>query len=184
MRNRAVRRHHATRGEALVFALILLGIGAGLLWWLFSSRAKSQDAAFAFAREATTRIALEHDRKFLDGHLAPSVQTIYPPSFRERMIDRLKQFGSPVREPEIEGQVSFRSHFFSPSGHFYARLAYPDASKAVLDLTVSNRHGWRIDEMNLIWYPPEQPLAAPPPPAPATAAPTATTSPSATGAKR
>jgi hypothetical protein len=76
MDNNARRgRRRASGGQATVLLLIVLAVVGAIVWWLFSSRAKSYDAAFAFAREAGVRLAIQHDAKFLDTHLAREVQT-------------------------------------------------------------------------------------------------------------
>ena len=161
-------------GQIGVLLLIVLALGAGLTWWLFASRARSNQAAFAFARLAGVKLGRQHDAKFLDVHLAREVQTLFPPSFRDRLLNHLRQLGVASEQVEAEGTVSFTSTFFEPRGRFRVHLFYPSTAKADLHLTISNPHGWwQIDDINLVWFPPEQP-AAPTDAAAPTAAPVPT----------
>lgn len=150
--------------------LIVVAILGGIVWWLFTSRQQGEEAAFAFAREAGLKLAVQKDRKFLDLHLGRDVQTRYPPSWRERLFDKLRQLGVASEEIDVTGEVSFTSQFFQPQGRFRVHLLYPNATKAELQMVVFNRHGlWQFNELNLVWYPPEQPGE----PAPTEAAPAA-----------
>ena len=149
------------RGQAIVLVLILIAAGAGIVWWLFTARQQSEEEARAFAREAARRMAFDLDRKFLDRVIAPDQVTRYPPSFRDRIIEKLRSFGRPSGEVELDGEVVFTSHFFQPAARFRARLTYPQ-SPVDLYLAVSRPKGWwQIDDMNVSW---EQPAPPPPPP--------------------
>ncbi len=157
------------RGQAIVLLLIALAVVGGLAWWLSASREKSQEAATAFAREAGVRLGRQFDRRFLDVHIAPEVQTRFPASFRDRVIEHLQRFGVADENVEVEGDVAFTNHFFQPRGTFKVHLFYPSGMKADLYLTVSDPHGWwQIDYANLVWYPPGQtaPAGEAAPPAP------------------
>jgi hypothetical protein len=161
-------------GQVVVLLLIVLAIGAGLAWWLFASRAQSEQAAFAFARLAGVKLGREHDAKFLNVHIGREVQTRFPPSFRDRLLNHLRELGVASEQVEAEGTVSFTSTFFEPRGRFRVQLFYPNSTKAELYLTISNRPGWwQIDDINLVWSPPEKPAAEIDPAAP-TAAPVPT----------
>lgn len=148
------------RGQVVVLLVIVLAVLGGGAWWLFVAKRQSEEGARAFAREAATRLALHFDQKFLDVRLGREAQVSYPPSFRERLLNRLRQLGVPAQEIELEGEVTFTSHFFEPKGQFRARLNYP-TKPAYLDLTVSNRQTWQIDRLNLTWDP--TPVATPEP---------------------
>jgi hypothetical protein len=150
-------------GQVLVLFLIVLAVLGGIGWWLFTSRDQSGQAARAFAREAGLKLGREHDQKFLDVHIGPEVQTRYPPSYRERLLTKLRGLGVASDDVQVEGDVAFTSHFFSPHGRFKVLLGYPDTRKAELYLVVSNPHPWwQIDEINLVWYPPATGAGAPP----------------------
>lgn len=138
--------------------LIVLAVLAGIGWFLFASKQKSEAAAKAFVQEAATRLAFQFDRKFLDVHLASDAQTRYPPSFRERFFDRLRALGVPAGPVEVEGKVHFTSYFFQPAGQLRARLNY-SAAPAYIDFHVSHPNAWwQINNLNLTWTRPEQDL--------------------------
>ena len=155
------RRRRNTAGQAVVLLLVLVAIVAGIGWWLYSARQQSEREAQAFAREAATRFAVHFDMKFLNSHLGREAQTKYPPSFRERFFNRLRQLGSPSGPPEVEGRVMFTSQFFQPVGEFSCRLHYPNAP-AIIAMAISRPMGrWQIDYLNLTWTPPGDPAAQP-----------------------
>lgn len=134
----------------LIVGVIIGGIG----WWLFQSRQQSEEQAKNFAREVATRLAVDLDRKYFDRVIAPERVAKYPPSFRDRVIDKFRGFGRPTGTVELEGDVVFTSVFFNPTATFRAKLTYPQMP-AVLYLMVSRPKGWwQIDEMNISWTPP------------------------------
>ena len=171
---RAHRLDRSTeRGQSIVLVLILVAIIAAIAWWLTLSRQQSEQQAKDFAREVATRLAVDLDRKYFDRVIAPERVAKYPPSFRDRAIEKFRGFGRPTGPVELEGDVVFTSVFFNPSATFRAKLNYPQMP-AVLYLMVSRPKGWgQIDEMNISWTPPaatqapiELPPAEPPPSAP------------------
>lgn len=150
--------------------LIVVAILGGIGWWLVSSRLQREQEAKAFVREVATRLAFEFDRKILDVRLGREAQVRYPPSFRDRIVDKLRTFGRPADGIGVRGDVMFTSYFFQPSGLLRAELTYPD-KRAYIDLTISHpQMWWQIDTLSLIWEPlgsaspraaPEQSLAPP-----------------------
>ena len=153
----ASKARRRERGQALVLVLIVLATVAALVWYLFHSRAETEQAAIAFAREAGTKLGRFHDAKFLDIHIGREVATQYPPSFRERLMNHLRRLGVASEQVDVEGSVSFESHFFAPRGRFQAHLVYPKNERADLHLAISSPHGrWQIDYINLVWFPHEQ----------------------------
>ena len=170
-----INRHAG--GQAIVMVVILLAILGGGYWWLGNSARTSEKEARLFAREVVTRMAIQFDRKFVDGHFSSEAQTQFPPSFRERMMYNLHQLGVPSDDFKVDGTVSFRSRFFDPRGQFRAHLKYPNRS-ADLDFAVSQPHGWwQIDNLNLTY---DLPPAAPPAASEASVAPAVPPSPAAT----
>ena len=152
--------------------LILVAIVAAITWWLILSRQESEEQAKDFAREVATRLAVDLDRKYFDRVIAPERVAKYPPSFRDRVIEKFRGFGRPTDPVELEGDVFFTSVFFKPAGTFRVKLSYPQMP-AVLYLMVSRPKGWwQIDEMNISWTPPAAsqapaellPVEPPPPP--------------------
>ncbi|MGI8821368.1 MAG: hypothetical protein ACR2ID_10960 [Chthoniobacterales bacterium] len=164
-------RRAGERGQVIVLLVIVLATVGGIAWWLFATRAASEKAARDFAHEAGLKLGREFDRKFLDVRIGSEVQTRFPSSFRDRLIDHLKRLGVASEEVEVEGDLTFTDRFFKPHGAMKVHLLYPDGMKAVLYLSISNPHGWwQFDYLNLAWYPPGQtaPAEGSEPPSPAT----------------
>ena len=150
-------------GQVIVLILIVLALLGGGAWWLFNSKRQSEGEARAFAQQAAERMALQFDRKFLDQHLGLEAQVQFPPSFRERLLNRLRDLGVPAPQIDLEGKVTFTSRFFEPRGQFRARLMYPE-KPAFLDLAVSRPHAlWQIDYLNLTYVPTPTPTPTPSP---------------------
>ncbi len=143
-------------GQIVFLLVILLAIAGGGYWLLHSSRASAREGSRDFVQEMATRVAVQHDRKFLDQRLSPRAQVAHPPVWRERMMERLKSFGTPMTPVEVTGEVRFTSGFFSPVGVYKAQLNYP-GMPAYLDLTVTQHSGrWLVEEINLRYYLPPQ----------------------------
>jgi hypothetical protein len=156
----------------LVIVLLLLG---GIVWWLYSSRQDAQKNARIFAMEVAKRVAINYDEKYLHVHLSPDGQKTYLRSSRDRLLDRLREFGVLAQPIEVQGDVVFTSYFFDPHGQFHAQLKYPAAS-AQLDLEISRGMTvWQVDAINLTGTPP--PAATPAPTAVASPTPTPTPTP-------
>lgn len=150
-----------TSGQAIVMLLILLAILGGGYWWLAHSKQTSEREAREFAKMAATRLACEFDQRFLDKYLGSEAQVRFPPSFRGRMMNWLRELGVASREIEIAGTVTYTSQFFQPVGQFRAHLKYP-ARYADLDLGVSCPNGWwQVDNVNLSYEPLPTPTPAP-----------------------
>ena len=144
----------------LVIVLLLLG---GIVWWLYSSRQDAEKNARIFATEVARRVAVNYDEKFLHVHLSPEAQITYLKSWRDRLLDRLRELGVPAQPLDVQGDVAFSSYFFDPQGTFRAQLNYPTTS-AQLDLGISRGMTvWQVDMINLTWNPPPTPTPAPTP---------------------
>ena len=150
--------------------LIVVAIIGGIAWWMVRAREGSKRDAEEFVRQAATRLAFDHDHKFLDRVIAPDRVSKYPPSFRERLVEKLRGFGRPSAPPEVEGEVTFVRGFFEPMGNFTARLQYANQPPATLQFAISRPKGWwQIDNVNVLWELPQPvevaPAQAPPTPA-------------------
>ncbi len=157
----ALRRRQRERGQTVVLVLVVVAIIIAIAWWLITSRQQSEAEAENFVRETATRLAFDLDRKVLDRVIAPEQVAKYPPSFRDRVVQKLQGFGRPTGAVEVEGELFFTNYFFQPSGNFRAKVTYP-TTPAVLYFAISRPKGWwQINELNISW---EQ---APPPPPPA-----------------
>jgi hypothetical protein len=142
----------------LVIVLLLLG---GIVWWLYSSRQDAEKNARIFAVEVAKRVAVNYDEKYLHVKLSPEAQVQFLKSARDRLIDRLREFGVPAQPIELQGDVAFTSYFFDPHATFRAQLKYPTTS-AELELSVSRGMTvWQVDTINLIWIPPPVPTPTP-----------------------
>ena len=142
----------------LVIVLLILG---GIVWWLYSSRQDAEKNARIFAAEVAKRVAVNYDEKYLHVHLSPDAQKTYLRSSRDRLLDRLREFGVLTQPIEVTGNVVFTSYFFDPHGTFQAELKYP-ATTAKLELDISRGMTvWQVDSINLSGMPP--PAAAPAP---------------------
>jgi hypothetical protein len=142
----------------LVIVLLLLG---GIVWWLYSSRADSEKSARVFANEVVQRVTMTYDEKYLHVHLGPDAQVQYLQSWRDRLMDHLRELGVPAQPIDMEGDVTFTSYFFDPRGTFRAHLKYP-ATSAELELGVSRGMTvWQVDTINLTWNPLPVPTPTP-----------------------
>jgi hypothetical protein len=144
----------------LVIVLLILG---GVVWWLYSSRQDAEKNARAFATEVATKVAVNYDEKYLHVHLSPDGQKTYLRSARDRLLDRLREFGTPVQVTDVQGELMFTSYFFDPHGTFHAQLKYPAAS-AQLDIDLSRGMTvWQVDSLSLTGNPPQAPVPEPAP---------------------
>jgi hypothetical protein len=157
-----LHRHKRIRGEgAIAIWIIVAALIGGVLWFLYSSRQDGEKNARAFANEVVQRIAVNYDEKYLHVHLSPEAQTKYLQSWRDRLMQNLKEMG-PVKQPiEVKGDVHFSSGFFEPVGNFRTELNYP-GKKATMELMISRGMTvWQVDEINMIWPPAPTPTPAP-----------------------
>ena len=144
----------------LVIVLLILG---GIVWWLYSSRLDAEKNARIFATEVAKQVAINYDEKFLHIHLSPDGQVQYLKSSRDRLLDRLREFGVPAQPLDVQGDISFSSYFFDPKGTFRAQLNYPTTS-AQLELSISRGMTvWQVDTINLLWTPPPAAVSTPTP---------------------
>jgi hypothetical protein len=164
------------KGEGGVALLVIvLLILSGIVWWLYSSRQDAEKNARIFATEVAKRVATNYDEKFLHVRLSPAAQIMYLQSWRDRLMDRLRELGVPAQPIAAQGDITFTSYFFDPRGTFRAQLNYPTTS-AYLDLVISRGMTvWQIDEINLTANPlptpvPTATLALTPAPTPTPAA--------------
>jgi len=94
MRLARLKRSKGEGGLAmLIIVLLLMG---GVAWWLFSTRRSAEVNARIFATEVAKRVVINYDEKFLHVHLSPAAQVQYLKSWRDRLIDQLRQLGVPA----------------------------------------------------------------------------------------
>lgn len=144
------------RGEdaqVLVLLLIVLAIVGGGLWYLKSARDRKEQDARAFANDLADHVILQGDQRMLDLVLSPDAKLRYPPSWRERMFQHIREQGAPQSPMQLTGDVSFQNHFFDPTGHFRAQVQYVDGP-AILEMIVDQPGVmWEVEELNWIWQP-------------------------------
>ena len=164
-----LRRRAEDCGQTVVLVIIVVAVLGGAAWWLYNSREQSEREAREFARDVATRLAFDLDRKLLYRLIAPDRVAKYPPSYRDRVIEKFRGFGRTTAPADLTGDVFFTSHFFKPVGTFRAQFSYP-SMPATLYLSVSRPRGWwQIDDLRVSWEP-----APPPEPPPISPAPTPT----------
>ncbi len=161
-------------GQVVVLLIIVLALLGGAWWWLNSNKESAAKEGTAFAKEATQKIAVQHDINFFNSRLSPQARMNFPASAQQEFMNEIVNLGAPVRPVDVQGKIEFNSQFFEPHGSFHARIYYP-ARYADMDLTISHPVGrWQIDEIAFIPQR-EQPAPAPPagapPPPPAAPAP-------------
>jgi hypothetical protein len=157
----------------LVIVLLLLGVG---YWYLYSNKESMAKEGRAFGKETVQRIVVQRDINFFNAHLSPQARMNFPPSTQQEFMNEIVKLGQPVGAVDVQGDITFQSQFFEPSGSFRARINYP-ASGADFTVTISHPVGrWKIDD--IAFMPGREQLAPAPAPAPApTAAPASTVPP-------
>jgi len=136
-------------GQVLVVVLIVVVILAGLWWYLDSTKTSTQRDAVRYGHEVINRLVVNHDRALLDQDLAPQAKLEMPPSQRDYVIQRFTQWGVPSQPIQIEDNVTFDSHFFSPHGFFTAQLNYP-GQPVTLQIAISQgATKWLIENITV-----------------------------------
>ena len=140
-------------GQGFIIVFILLGvIGAGL-WYLYSNKSTTDREARTFARDAITKLTVDHDLKYLGDHLGPQAKLDNPPSQQQYMIQRFTQFGAPAQPIQIDENVTWESYFFEPRGYFTAHLNYPGQGATLQIATSHPVSRWQIDNVTFIPQP-------------------------------
>jgi hypothetical protein len=157
----------------LVIVLLLLGVG---YWFLYSNKESMAKEGRAFGKETVQRIVVQRDINFFNAHLSPQARMNFPPSTQQEFMNEIAKLGPPVGAVDVQGDITFQSQFFEPSGSFHARINYP-ASGAQFNITISHPVGrWQIDD--IAFMPDREQLAPASAPAPApTTAPASTVPP-------
>jgi hypothetical protein len=136
-------------GQVLVLVLIVVVILAGLWWYLDSTKNATQRDAIRYGHEVINRLVVNHERALLDQDLTPQAKLQYPPSRRDDMILHFTQWGVPSQPIQIEDNVTFDSHFFSPHGFFTAHLNYP-AQPVTMQVAISQgATKWLIEDISI-----------------------------------
>jgi hypothetical protein len=136
-------------GQAIGVVVVLVAIIGIGVWLLYSYRNGMRDEGRAFGRQVIERVTIQHDGNFLAGSLGPQARLNLPAPMQQELMDRLRQLGTPVGTPNVQGDVAFESQFFEPHGAFNAQLNYPAGSMR-LDVAVSHPVGrWQVDSITL-----------------------------------
>lgn len=143
--------------------IIVLLILVGIVWYLYISRQRAEKNSRIFATEIIKRMAINYDETYVRLRLSPEGQTQSLKSWRERMIDQLREFGTPAQPFDVQGNVEFAKYFFDAHGTFRTKLKYPTTS-AELEVGVSRGGpGWQVDAINVTWETPPMPTPTPSP---------------------
>jgi hypothetical protein len=141
----------------LIIVLLLLG---GIVWWLYSSRRDADKNARIFVTEVANHLAVNFDEKYFHVHQSPDAQKTYLRSARDRLLERLREFGVPAQPIEVDGTLVFTNQFFDPRGTYHVQLKYPTTT-AQMDIDISRGMTvWQIDAINLTGTPPPTPTPA------------------------
>ena len=141
------------KAEGLILVLVILAILGGGVWYIKSSRSSSEKEAWNYARDVAEHIVLQRDMRYVDLNLSSKAQVEMPPSFRERIFNKITELGTADRNIKLTGHVSFSAYIFEPRGSFRAEINFPGTA-VFLDMSVSPSHGpWQIDALNLTWNP-------------------------------
>ncbi len=143
------RSKRSGEGGLPILIIIVLLIG-GTFWWLFSTKNNAEKEAREFGSEAVQRLAVQHDLAFLESHMSPAYKVDFPPSNQKNLIETLTQLGVPAQPIQVDGRVTFESHFFEPRGYFTAHLNYP-ARPGTLEIAISHPAGqWKFDNVRFV----------------------------------
>lgn len=168
MRNprRALPRRDES-GQVIVLLVVVIAVVAGGWWFFKRNRDLREREAHAFANEVATRLVLQQDTRFLDRNLTQKAQLMYPPSWRMRFFDWIRQQGPPPAQFHMKKEeVTFQNQFFEPAGNFIAQFDYPPGP-AYLEMQISHPGAlWVIDAINWTWTPAPTPAPTPIVPAP------------------
>lgn len=174
---RSPQRSAASRESAqvIVLLLIVLAVLGGGYWFMKSNRDMREKEARDFATEAAKRIVLQRDQRFIDFNLTQKAQMTYPPSWRYRMLEFIREAGTPNPQFHFtKSEVLFTNQFFDPHGTFIAQFDFPNGP-GYFEVHISHPGAlWVIDDLNWTWQPPA--------PTPAPAVQMATPAPAAPGA--
>ena len=147
MKNSKRNQQLKQSGQGLVVVIILVAILLGGWWWLYNNKTTMDRECRAFGREMIERLTVHHDLNFFRDHLSPQGRLDYPPSQQEYIISRFRGLGVPNQPINIEENVTFEAHFFSPHGFFTANLLYP-SRPATIRIAVSHPVGrWQLDNL-------------------------------------
>jgi hypothetical protein len=164
-RNAPARRARES-GSIIILLLVVLAALGGGYYFLKQNRDMREKEAWAFANDAANRIVLQRDQRFIDFNLTQKAQMQYPPSWRIRMLEYIREAGTPNPQFHVKGDVAFTNQFFDPHANFTVQFDYP-TGPGYLELHVSHPGAlWVIDDLNWTWPPPATPTPAPIAPVP------------------
>src|SRR3982751_6277904 len=93
-----MRSPRPARGEeasVIILLLVVLAAIGGGYWFMKQNRESREREALEFATQAANKIVLQRDQRFIDFNLTQKAQMTYPPSFRFRMLELIKEAGTP-----------------------------------------------------------------------------------------
>src|SRR4051812_22698207 len=151
---RSPRLTRREEGSVIILLLVVLAAIGGGYWFMKQNRDMREKEAREFATEATNRIVLQRDQRFIDFNLTQKAQMTYPPSWRYRMLQLINDAGTPNPQWHFtKTEVVFQNQFFEPQGTFVAQFDYPNGP-AFFEVHVSHPGAlWVIDDLNWTWTP-------------------------------
>ena len=143
-------------GGSVLFAVVVLLVVGGILYFLYNMRRSSETEGRQFAREVIERCVFQHDLKFLNSVVAADRRLAVPPGMDQQFIDTLAKLGTPDRNYVVTGDIQFDSYFFAPHGTFKSILTFPDRH-GTFYVSVARPSGiWLVTDYGITWErPPE-----------------------------
>src|SRR4051794_30183185 len=92
---RSPRLRRGEEASVIILLLVVLAVIGGGYWFMKQNRDMREREALAFATDAANKIVLQRDQRFIDFNLTQKAQMTYPPSFRFRMLELIRNAGTP-----------------------------------------------------------------------------------------
>jgi hypothetical protein len=89
-------------GQVVVLLIIVLALLGGAWWWLNSNK-ENAARRNSFAKEATQKIAVQHDINFFNSRLSPQARMNFPASTQQEFMNEIVKLGAPF------GRWTFRA---------------------------------------------------------------------------
>jgi hypothetical protein len=136
---------------SFAFAIIVVLLIAGMLFFLYGKRRTSESEGREFADNVIRRCVFEHDVKFLHSVVAADRRLTVPPGKDDEFIDILSKLGTPDRNYTLAGNLQFDNYFLSPHGVYKTILTFPDRHGTFF-VSVARPGGvWLVEDYGITW---------------------------------